>query len=163
MDQLALKGLRLSMRQRKRVSRTPVRDDYNCDLSLPDSSQIEHRRQNVFLTTAVVAVGAYLGFRFAHYVKQLHENEMFFSAIQVKHVLNERTSCVEFTRRAYCRFYAPCSCLPRLERCKKRYNISWSQFMVVWSMPIHMLITVEGFIFFYRVLSFSVLFLLLDF
>ena len=40
--------------------------------------------QNVLLKSVAVGVVVYLCFRFAHYLKQLHENEMFFSAIQVK-------------------------------------------------------------------------------
>jgi len=73
------------MRQRKRVSQSRVRDNCRSELSSPELSLGERCGQNVFLTSAAVAVAVYVGFSFARYLKQLHENEMYFSAIQVKY------------------------------------------------------------------------------
>ena len=72
------------MRQRKRVARNHSGDSYKSVVSLPESSQTERFSQNLFVSAAAVVVAVCLGFRFARYLKQLHENEMFFSAIQVK-------------------------------------------------------------------------------
>jgi len=72
------------MRQRKRADRSQSRDDCNGELASVDfPSHAQRRGQSVFVTSAAVAVAVYVGFRFAVYLKQLHENEMFFSAIQV--------------------------------------------------------------------------------
>jgi len=78
----------MTMRQRKRVVQSHSRDNGNCKVELSSVESSSHTQQShqtvSFLTSAALfTVVLYLGFRFAYYLKQLHENEMFFSAIQV--------------------------------------------------------------------------------
>jgi len=87
------------MRRRKRLCHSPVQDSSKSEAV---SSQTERCNQNVLITSVVVAVIMYIGFRFTYYLKQLHENEMFFSAIQVKYC-NSRcnTLCAPHRGRAW--------------------------------------------------------------
>jgi len=72
------------MRQRKGVAGNHNGDACKSLVSSPELSQSDDcSSQNVFVPAAATVVVVYLGFHFAQYLKQLHENEMFFSAIQV--------------------------------------------------------------------------------
>ena len=86
-----------AMRQRRQQQRavpSHVQNDGKVNCKVEDLSPVESscRRaqqsggsQNALLSSAAVAVAAlvYVGVRFSRYLKQLHETEMFFSAIQV--------------------------------------------------------------------------------
>ena len=84
-----------AMRQRRQQQRavpSHVQNDGKVNCKVEDLSPVESscRRaqqsggsQNALLSSAAVAALVYVGLRFARYLKQLHETEMFFTAIQV--------------------------------------------------------------------------------